>query len=99
MAAALPALHAAAGVSEVDGRAADAITALCDGIAFDFCFEEPESGTVAGVHSRLDGLGDAEPDPWPLSVPRLVGLVTAYDADGCPERLEPVVVPLSIVPG
>ena len=99
MAAALPALHTGAGVSEADGRTADAITALCDGIAFDFCFEKPESGTVASGHARLDGLQGPEPDPWPLSVPRLVGLVTAYDADGYPERLEPVVVPFSIVPG
>jgi hypothetical protein len=99
MATQLPALHAAAGVSVADGQAADAITALCDGVAFDFCFEEPESGTAGGVHFRVDGLGRVELDPWPLSLPRLVGLVTAYEADGYPERLEPVIVPFEIIPG
>ncbi len=99
MAAQLPALHAAAGVSEADGRAADAITNLCDSVAFDFCFEEPKSGTASGIHFRVDGLGPVELDPWSLGVPRLVGLVTAYEADGYPERLEPVIVPFEIVPG
>jgi hypothetical protein len=96
MAAQLPALSEAAGVSEADGQAADAITNVCDMIAFDFCFEEPDSGAVAGIHSVIDGLGVVELDPWPLSVPRLVGLVTAYEADGYPERLEPVVVPFEV---
>jgi hypothetical protein len=99
MAAALPALHAAAGVSEADALAADAITALCDGVAFDFCFEEPESGTAGGVHYRVDGCGGVTLDPWPLSVPRVVGIVTAYEEEGYPARLEPVVVPFSIAPG
>ena len=98
MAAQLPAIHAAAGVSEADGQAADVITNVCDMIAFDFCFEEPESGSVAGIHSQIDGLGGVELDPWPLGVPRLVGLVTAYEADGYPDRLEPVVVPFEIRP-
>ena len=99
MAAQLPALHAAAGVSEADGKAGDAITNLCDSIAFDFCFEEPESGTAAGITFRVDGLGGVESTRGRSSVPRLVGLVTAYEADGYPERLEPVIVPFEIVPG
>jgi hypothetical protein len=98
MEAALPALADAAGVSLAGGRTADAITALCDGVAFDFCFEEPESGSVGAIEFRVDGLGGVTFDPWPLSVPRLVGLVTAYEADGYPGRLEPVIVPFSIDP-
>ena len=66
MPAQLPALHAAAGVSEADGQAADAITALCDGVAFDFCMEEAAEGTAGGVDFRVDGLGRVELDPWPL---------------------------------
>jgi Protein of unknown function (DUF3891) len=98
MDAALPALHAAAGVSEEDGRAADQITRLCDGIAFDFPLEEPESGRAAGVDYTVDGYGLITLDPWPLAVPRLLGLVTAYAADGYPERLEPVPVPFEVRP-
>jgi hypothetical protein len=98
MDAELPAIHAAAGISVADGKAADAITALCDGVAFDFCFEEPASGSAGGIEFRVDGLGGVELDPWPLSVPRLVGLVTAYEADGYPARLEPVVVPFAVTP-
>lgn len=98
MAAALPALHVAAGVSEEDGATADAVTALCDSVAFDVCLEEPEEGTAGGIAYRVDGLGGVTLDPWPLAVQRLVGLVAAYEADGYPERLEQVVVPFSVDP-
>jgi len=91
-------LHAAAGVSVEDGRAADAITRLCDAIAFDFALEEPERGSAAGVAYTVDGLGGITLDPWPLAVPRLLGLVTAFAADGYPARLEPTAIPFEIVP-
>jgi hypothetical protein len=48
---------------------------------------------------RLDGQGTVEVDPWPFAVPRLVGLVTAFEQPGYPERLVPVVVPYSVVRG
>ena len=98
MDAQLPALHAAAGVTAEDARAADAITQLCDAIAFDFALEEPERGAAAGVAYTVDGLGGITLDPWPLAVPRLLGLVTAFAADGYPERLEPVVMPFAVHP-
>jgi len=91
-------LHAAAGVSVEDGRAADAITRLCDAIAFDFALEEPEQGSAVGVAYTVDGLGGITLDPWPLAVPRLLGLVTAFAADGYPARLEPTAIPFEIVP-
>src|SRR5262249_52905078 len=68
MAAQLPTLHAAAGATVEDGRAADAITRLCDAIAFDFALEEPERGTAAGITYAVDGLGGITLDPWPLAV-------------------------------
>jgi hypothetical protein len=91
-------LHAAAGISPDDARAADAITRLCDAIAFDFALEEPDQGAAAGVTYTVDGLGGITLDPWPLAVPRLLGLVTAFAADGYPTRLEPVAISFEIVP-
>jgi hypothetical protein len=53
---------------------------------------------VRGTAYTLDGLGRIRLDPWPLAVPRLVGLVPAFAADGYPQRLEPVVVPFDLTP-
>jgi len=92
----LPSLLDAAGVGTEEAEAADAVTNVCDRIAFVFPFEEPESGEVRGVEYTLDGQGGVTLAPWPLAVPRLVGLVTAFEADGYPERLVPVVVPFDV---
>lgn len=92
----LPSLLDAAGATEEEAEQADAITNVCDRIAFDFCFEEPSEGQVRGIAYALDGHGSISLEPWPLTVPRLVGLVTAYEADGYPERLVPVVVPFDV---
>jgi hypothetical protein len=92
----LPALVSLAGVGRDDADAADAVTNVCDRIAFAFPFEEPESGEVRGITHRLDGHGTVVLDPWPLGVPSLRGLVTAFQADGYPERLVPVVVPFEL---
>jgi hypothetical protein len=94
----VPGLLAAAGVSAADADAADAITSVCDRIAFAFCFERPDEGEARGVRYALDGEGSVELDPWPLDVPRLVGLVPAFAAEGYPERLAPVVVPFEVRP-
>jgi hypothetical protein len=102
MDAALPALHAAAGVSEDDAAEADRIVALCDAIAFDYAFERPASGSVevqgASVEFGLDGEGGVSLSPWPLAAPRLVGVVVAYRAEGYPERLDPVVETFRVEP-
>ncbi len=45
----LPALVSLAGVGRDDADAADAVTNVCDRIAFAFPFEEPESGEVRGI--------------------------------------------------
>jgi hypothetical protein len=95
----LPGLLSAAGVTPEQAEAADAVTNVCDRIAFLFPFEEPAAGEVRGVAYELDGKGCVVLDPWPLRVPSLHGLVTAYEADGYPERLVPVVVPFEIRPG
>lgn len=94
----LPGLVAAAGVTREEADAADAVTNVCDRIAFLFPFEEAATGEVRGIAYELDGNGSVVLDPWPLAVPRLPGLVTAYEADGYPGRLVPVVVPFDIRP-
>jgi hypothetical protein len=89
----LPGLLAAAGASGEAAEAADAVTNVCDVISFEFCFEEPSERDVRGFRIRLDGLGHIDVDPWPFAVPRLLGLVTAFERDGYPNRLRPVSVP------
>jgi hypothetical protein len=88
-----------AGVTREQADAADAITNVCDVISFEFCFESPSERDVRGHRVVLDGLGGVTVDPWPFRLPELAGLVTAYEAEGYPERLVPVVVPYSVRPG
>jgi hypothetical protein len=87
-----------AGVTRDQADAADAITNVCDAISFSFCFEEPVDREVRGYRFAIDGLGAVAVDPWPLRPPELTGLVTAYEADGYPDQLVPVVVPFEIRP-
>jgi hypothetical protein len=95
----LPTLVSAAGVEREEADAADAVTNVCDRIAFHFPFEEPVTGEARGISYRLDGQGTVTLEPWPLAVPSLRGLVPAFEADGYPERLAPVVVPFELRPG
>jgi hypothetical protein len=74
-----------------EARAADRLTALCDSIAFAFCFEKAASGTVGGIDYAYDGGSCISLDPWPLAVPSLRGVVQGFAAEGYPQRLEPVV--------
>jgi hypothetical protein len=91
-------LLAAAGVTQEAAEAADGVTNVCDRIAFLFPFEERASGDVRGISYQLDGQGTVMLEPWPLGVPWLRGLVTAFEAKGYPERLVPFVVPFDIRP-
>lgn len=95
---AFPALRDGAGVTVETAVAADRITNVCDMVSFDFCFEVPVEDEAAGIRYWILGDGRVTLDPWPLAVPRLVGLVTAYAADSYPSRLEPVVAPFDICP-
>jgi hypothetical protein len=88
--AALPARLEAAGVSESDAAAADAVTDLCDRLSFSFCFEEEDSGTVGSLAYAVALDGAATLLPWPLGVPELAETVVGYRADGYPHRLDPV---------
>jgi hypothetical protein len=105
---ALPDMISAAGVSERDAMEADAVTDLCDRIAFDFCFEQPGEGSVAVVPAAgaahvpiaygVDGEGGITLDPWPLGVPELPGLIFGFDAAQYPVMLSPVVTPFHARP-
>lgn len=96
---ALPALRAAAGVSEADAAAADAITNVCDLASFVWCFEEPAERTVRGVDVVVDGRGSLTLAPWPLGVPRLDVVVVGYRAAAYPEQLDAVVEVARVTPG
>ena len=94
----LPGLVKAASVSRADAEAADGVTQVCDRLAFHFPFEAPADGDVQDISYQLDGQGTVMLEPWPLGVPWLSGLVTAFEAEGYPERLVPFVVPFEIRP-
>jgi hypothetical protein len=98
MTAALPSILLSANISEGVAEEADLITNLCDSVAFDFCMEKTASGRVGDVEYAVDGEGRATLAPWPLGVPRIDGVVLAYEADGYPKRLEPVVQTFRVEP-
>ena len=108
MDAALPALLAAAGVGGDEAAAADAITDLCDRIAFDVCLEEPSdwshpvlTGVGAGsveIAFAFDGAGTVTLEPWPLAVPLARPVLAGFAADGYPDRLVPVIEPILVRP-
>jgi hypothetical protein len=87
-----------AGLTREQADAADAITNVCDVISFQFCFEETSEREVRGYRVVTDAEGGIGVDPWPFRVPELVGLVTAFELDGYPEQLTPVVVPYAATP-
>jgi len=86
----------------------DAITNLCDSIAFDFAFEEPKEGKrsvypaldsdeVIEVTYRIEEKGVIRVDPWVFSVPDYQGFVMGYQAESYPERLEPELISFHIL--
>jgi hypothetical protein len=98
-------LRRASGLDEAAVEAADRITDLCDRIAFAYCFEEASSGAVEvvsasgalrGVEYALDGEGGVTLLPWPLGVPWLTGITTAFRSAGYPSELVPVVETLRV---
>jgi hypothetical protein len=86
----VPERLAAAGVDPDAAQAADALTNLCDRLAFSFCFEEADAGTLAGLAFTVERDGTATVAPWPFTVPYVKERVTAYEADGYPGQLVPV---------
>ena len=84
----------------------DRITNFCDSISFDFCFERTARGQVL-VYPRNDSekelslqyairRGEIAITPWPLRANEIGGYLIGYQADGYPDRLEPVLIPYTI---
>ena len=103
----IPALREAAAVSKEDAAAADRITDLCDRVSFDFCLEQPESGSTGvvapdggtiAIRYDMDGEGAIVLDPWPLEGRTVSGVLLGYAADAYPRVLDPVVTPFRIEP-
>lgn len=81
----------------------DRITDLLDRISFEFCFDAPANGSVS-IFSR-NGKdeetvvtyhiedGEITVSPWTFSVDEHRGYLVAYQTDGYPERLHPVILP------
>jgi len=91
-------------------KKADKITQLCDMISFDFCFERPRQRTLA-VYAQLHSdettpityeirpAGEVCIDPWPFSIPVISGMVFAFQRQGYPKELQPIVIPYNIKTG
>jgi hypothetical protein len=90
-------------------RRADKITRLCDMISFAFCFESPSQLTYevfpqqGSDHQMTDITFEIRPSgeiivtPWPFSVPIISGVTYAFEAQGYPDTLNPLVVPFKII--
>lgn len=95
------------GFSREEFQRIDRITDFCDSVSFAFCFEEPKQGhsdifpnvTVdqkISISFRVDGERIAV-SPWPFSVERYDGYITAYRAEGYPVQPDPIIVPFELV--
>jgi hypothetical protein len=87
---AMPDRLRAAGVDAEAAAAADLVTDLCDGLAFNFCFEQAASGTVGDIAFTIDPDGAGSLSPWPLAADELREAVVGYEAAGYPDELVPV---------
>ena len=84
----------------------DRITDLLDRLSFEFCFDVPASGNISifprngenveiNIHYHVED-GEINVDPWPFSVDEHKGYLVAYQMEGYPERLDPVILPYKL---
>lgn len=81
----------------------DRITDLLDRLSYEFCFDVPASGSISifprnGEETEITleyhvEDGEINVSPWPFSVDEHPGYLVAYQMDGYPERLDPVILP------
>ena len=85
----------------------DRITDLLDRLSFEFCFDAPASGSISifprngedievNVQYHVED-GEINVTPWPFSVDEHKGYLVAYQMDGYPERLDPVILPFQLL--
>ena len=84
----------------------DRITDLCDQLSFSFCFDVPASGEVSIFPRNGEDIeinvqfhvkdGEINVTPWPFSVDEHKGYLVAYQMDGYPELLDPVILPYQL---
>lgn len=81
----------------------DRITDLLDSLSFELCFDVPASDRIdifprngedkeTTVEYQVKD-GEITANPWIFSVDQHIGYLIAYQMDGYPERLEPVILP------
>ena len=81
----------------------DRITDLLDHLSFEFCFDAPASGNISifprngedtevNVQYHVED-GEINVSPWPFSVDEHKGYLVAYQMDGYPQQLDPVILP------
>lgn len=85
----------------------DRITDLCDSLSFSLCFDLPAAGEVAVYPRNNEDRemmikyhvtdGSISASPWPFSVDRYEGYLVAYQADGYPGQLDPVILPYTLI--
>lgn len=86
---------------------ADRITRFCDNVAFYFSFEEPYKRTEnlyaqvgeeveTAVTYHIQPHGQIIVGPWPFATTLIEGMIMGYQAEGYPERLQPVIVPFQV---
>lgn len=91
-------------------KRADKITQLCDMISFDFCFESPRqrkldvfanssSEEATAITYEIQPGGEVRVEPWPFAVAEFTGIIYAFQREGYPQKLDPVIVPFDIRPG
>ena len=84
----------------------DRITDLLDQLSFEFCFDAPASGSISIFPRNGEKIeinvqyhvqdGEINVTPWPFSVDEHQGYLVAYQMDGYPEQLDPVILPYKL---
>jgi len=99
---------------EEDFLFADQITAFCDSVSYQFCFEQssklelelrakPEDKEaskikVSKIKVQFEKNGLVKISPWPFSIKNLSGYLNAYASSTYPDKLDPSILSFSISP-
>ncbi|MAG35161.1 MAG: hypothetical protein CL878_02785 [Dehalococcoidia bacterium] len=87
----------------------DTITDFCDSLSFGYCFQADKRASIGVSQNPLTedrievtfSIAEAARvtiTPWPLRVERYEGFIVGYQEEHYPHRLEPVLVPFTLLP-